>query len=504
MNLIVLIGLLRWRLGMKRHEICAFLETKGIFLSTGTISNRSLDFLLLFKQLHLNKSQEIKALIERKGCMILHMDGTHRSGGRVVFLLQEGIKNIVINADLIPSEAEEHVEPILSDFKNTYGSPVVIVRDMAKGIKLSAAKVFPNAPQQICQIHFLSDLEKDLITEYHNNLKNSIVRHKLTSKLKALRNENSGSEVNEIKKIQDRWIHIAVDHLLHPIEKHVKWIRQPISYFIQYRRIKEVYDLVKRLISCNASNNFVHKPLMELYASLKSVLEDAKVFEYSCILEQILQWLDELRDHLRITRKNNLKDSLPIDIKFEDILTKIKEVLLKIRIESWKLGKQYQQIASTIIDAFECHWEELFVPEPIVNGKNVSFRRHNNGLESSHRRTRKAIRERTGRSETNREMEQFGDLLAILSNLWNETYQKEILHDVVDIARSFSPFVKDLPMLRKKYRETRSDGAILIDDVKRLKVLENFIEVFEANEHDTELISALQSILDIDNSGVIV
>src|SRR5660398_13930 len=47
MNLIILIGLLHWRLGMKRHEICGFLETKGIFLSTGTISNRSLDFLLL-------------------------------------------------------------------------------------------------------------------------------------------------------------------------------------------------------------------------------------------------------------------------------------------------------------------------------------------------------------------------------------------------------------------------------------------------------------------------
>ncbi len=119
MNLIILIGLLHWRLGMKRHEICGFLETKGIFLSTGTISNRSLDFLLLFKQFHINNSQKIKAFIERKGCMILHMDGTHRSGGRVVFVLQEGIDNIVINADLIPSESEEHVDPVLLDFKNS-------------------------------------------------------------------------------------------------------------------------------------------------------------------------------------------------------------------------------------------------------------------------------------------------------------------------------------------------------------------------------------------------
>ncbi len=76
LNVTILIGLLRWRLGQKRHEMRAFLRTKGIALSTGTISNRSLDFLLLFKQLHESKTAEIKALIDRNGGMILHMDGT--------------------------------------------------------------------------------------------------------------------------------------------------------------------------------------------------------------------------------------------------------------------------------------------------------------------------------------------------------------------------------------------------------------------------------------------
>ncbi len=114
-------------------------------------------------------------------------------------------------------------------------------------------------------------------------------------------------------------------------------------------------------------------------------------------------------------------------------------------MESRKLGSQYQQIASTINNTFESHWDELFVPDPIIDGKKVPFRRHNNGLESSHRRIRKGIRERTGKSETNREMEQFGDLLAILSNLWNEVYQKEILYDMEDLGSSSSMFVKDLP-----------------------------------------------------------
>jgi len=37
-------------------------------------------------------------------------------------VLQEGINNIVLNADLIPSEAEENVDPVLLNFKNSYGS----------------------------------------------------------------------------------------------------------------------------------------------------------------------------------------------------------------------------------------------------------------------------------------------------------------------------------------------------------------------------------------------
>ena len=57
-------------------------------------------------------------------------------------------------------------------------------------------------------------------------------------------------------------------------------------------------------------------------------------------------------------------------------------------------------------------------------GKKVPFRRHNNVLESSHHRIRIGIRERTGKYEANREMQQFGKLFAILSNLWNEVHQK--------------------------------------------------------------------------------
>ncbi|MCD6455937.1 MAG: hypothetical protein J7K81_04005, partial [Methanophagales archaeon] len=215
---------------------------------------------------------------------------------------------------------------------------------MAKGLALCASNIFPNKPQQICQVHFIRNLEKDLVTGYHKRLKYAMVKHGLTRRLRALRNAESGD--NDMKKLQQRWVHIAVDYLLYPIEKHVKWISHPISYIVQYYRIREVSNLVNRLIRWNASNQFVYKPLMDLNTCLRSVLEDSEVFKYYCLLDKTLEWLDELRDNLRLSRRTNLKDTPPDDIDLEVITKNIRVVLARISEESRERGGEYPQIAS--------------------------------------------------------------------------------------------------------------------------------------------------------------
>ncbi len=499
LKLTILIGLLRWRLGMKRFEIKVFLQMKGVPISEGAISYRSLDFLLLFKELHKSRKKKIKTYVDQRGGIILHIDGTYRSGGKVVFVLQEDINDIIIDADLIPTEATEHVNPILSEFKEAYGSPLVVVRDMGKGLAQSATTIFPGSPQQICQVHFIRDLEKDLVTKYHKNVKSAIVKHKLTPKLKALRSNKH--QFNEIIDLEERWVHVAVDYLLYPVEKHIKWISLPIAYFVQYRRVKEIYGYVKRLIELNASKNLFCKPLVDLKACLKSVLDDPNVVCFYSLLEKTLEWLDKLREQLQITRKNHLKDNHQDETDIETVKKNVKEILNSIHNEGKDLGGKYPKIASDINAAFDNHWDELFVPNPIINGKKIHFKRHNNGLESSHRRTRKSIRERTGRSETNCEMEQFGDLLAIASNLWNKTYQEKVLDDVDDLCTTLLPFVNNLPKLRKEYHDVRRGPEIPIHDSKRLDILEKFLNVLESTEFQDTLIPELQSILCVTNEA---
>lgn len=494
-NVIILIGLLRWRLGMKRSAIQKFLRSKGIDLSTGTISNRSLDFLLLFKQLHRGKKDQIIAFFKKIRGIILHVDGTHKSGGEVVFVLQEGLSDIIINSDLIPSEAQEHVSPLLTDFKEHFGSPLVIVRDMAKGISLSASSVFPETPQQICQIHFIRNLEKSLVMNAHKSLKKSIVGHNFTSKIRDLRTlvYTDMSQKNH----QKLWVHMAVDYLLHPLMKRTKWLSCPISYYIQYIRIKEISDLVRRLIFSNATNFFVCQPVMELDKFLKQILEDSEVSCNFDLVQRTLGWLDDLRIHLGITRTNHLKDSLSEVANIDATLKDIKKALVRIVKEGKELGGKNKQITASIKSSFDGHWEELFVPDPIVDGKRITFKRHNNSLESSHRRIRKSIRERTGNSETNREMEQFGDLLAIISNLWNENYQKEIIGDMNDFARHLSPFVEELSHLRNEYRVVRMGPELPIPDNKRKHYLELFVRSLESERPMEDMMLVFQSFFQV-------
>jgi len=497
LNVVVLIGLLKWRLGMKRCEIQLFLQGKGMYLSTGVISNRSLDFLLLFKQFHEGNGDKLRVLFARQKGVILHVDGTFRSGGMVVYVLQDDCSEIVVDASLIPSEAEEHVTHIFSDFKERYGSPLGVVRDMAEGPASGVSKVFPGAFQQICQVHFIRVFEKDLISDLHKTLKGLIVKHKFTSGLKVLRGD--GTVVDDIASLQRRWVHVIVDYLVYPLDGRVKWLSRSISYYEQYRRVKEVTVLVRRIILCNAGHNFICREVMELNICLLSILEDPKITHMGYLLQKTMGWLNDLRNHLRVTRENHLKDFSQGEISLEDCKKNIRKKLAEILQESRELGEKYEQIASKINKGFESHWDELFVPDPLVDGKRITFRRHNNSLESSHRRIRKAIRERTGRGETNREMEQFGDLIAILSNLWNKTYQKEILSDVKNLAVSLSPFVKDLPKLRKEYHEVRAGPEIPIPDDKRMDVLQEFVETLESGKSYDELQSLLKKILYVKN-----
>ncbi|MCW3129158.1 MAG: hypothetical protein N2V75_03550 [Methanophagales archaeon] len=101
----IAVGLLRWFFNLQREEIQLLFAVRGTEISTGEISNLSEEFLLRFYALHRRYIPLIKALIEKKGGMVLHLDGTGESGDEIVFTGKDGKTGITLDAQIMPAES---------------------------------------------------------------------------------------------------------------------------------------------------------------------------------------------------------------------------------------------------------------------------------------------------------------------------------------------------------------------------------------------------------------
>ena len=87
----IAIGIMRWLMDYQISEIQILLESRGISISTGEISNLSREFLLRFYCIHRRhmKDMELKEYM-------LHLDRTGESGGEIVFMAKDGITGIIM------------------------------------------------------------------------------------------------------------------------------------------------------------------------------------------------------------------------------------------------------------------------------------------------------------------------------------------------------------------------------------------------------------------------
>lgn len=165
------------------------MESRGISVSTGEISNMSREFLLRFYCIH---QRHMKNLHPSE--YILHLDGTGESGDEIVFMAMDGITGITLDACIMPSESIEYITPFLRGINNLFGDPVSVLRDMSPAIKESVSDVFPGILQLICHYHFVKDLGKDAFSSYLE-LRASMVSTKVLvhiSKIKVAEKEPDG------------------------------------------------------------------------------------------------------------------------------------------------------------------------------------------------------------------------------------------------------------------------------------------------------------------------
>ena len=299
----VAVGLLRWLMDYQISEIQILLESRGISISTGEISNLSREFLLRFYCIHRRhmKDMELKEYM-------LHLDGTGESGGEIVFMAKDGITGITMDACIMPSESIEYITPFLRGIKNLFGDPVSVLRDMSPAIKESVSDVFPGILQLICHYHFVKDLGKDVFSSYPE-LRASMVSTKVLvhiSKIKVPEKEPDG--VNGIVYAEKLWITIASEYILHPrvIPSKFPFV---LPYFEVIKRCMEIKDMLKSIIRWNALHMKLVKPVSDLYTAVMEITDDPIVLEKYRIIVRTWSWFEGVRMALRVSREMSSGES---------------------------------------------------------------------------------------------------------------------------------------------------------------------------------------------------
>lgn len=486
-KVLISVGFLRWFFNYQREEIQLLFETRGVHISTGEISYLSEEFLLRFYVIHKRHVLQMKNVFREKG-IVLHLDGTAEAGDEITFTAKEGITGITIDSWIMPSERQEYIKPFLAGIRDVFGSPVVVVRDMWSETSESVSEVFPGVPQQICHYHFVRNLGSVIFKYRYERLRQAVLNTKVLAGFLAMQKAKhlGGDQWGGTIVIAQRyWVMLAIEYILYPRERKSGY-PFVLPYLEVLHRAFEVKSMLRRIVMWNAAHNFGVHITLDFTGKLRKLVENSDVKTRYHQIMRIWVWFEKVRKVLRVSRDLSGKEQNTIPTSAEDMKTKLKQVLKKIENESCGLDDEFQKASEKIRKICQDHMEELFVKVDDQDGNEMKIVRHNGVEELNHRWSRMHIRRRTGRSRTAKEMTKYGALLAVLSNLENETYVKEVLTDVKDFVYEMQSVTNEEIQDARKLIRKHPHRPLVYSDKKRPELLKKFVEILEDSDGGSE------------------
>ncbi len=477
-KVIIAIGFLRWLFNYQREEIQLFLEGRGIHISTGEISILSEEFLLRFYVLQNKHGSQMKNIFEKNGGYILHLDGSAESGDEITFTAKEGMTGFTIDSWIMPSEGREYIIPFLESIRDKYGKPLTVVRDMWEEIAVSVSEVFPGISQQVCHYHFVRNLGDIIFKHRYEELRKIILRTKLLARILALEKicMDGISSHERILIAEHYWVSLATEYVLYPRER-----KSDYPFVLPYMEIINraigVLEMLKKIVMWNARHNIGVKVVLKFEDYLKKLTETMEIKAFYSKIRIIQLWFENIRKVLRVSREFSEKEQNVFPTKVNEIEPKFYDTIMKIKDEGRKLGGEFVEISMKIFQNCYDHMDELFVEVKDVNGKEIRIIRHNGIEELNHRWSRMHIRRRTGRNRTTTEMEKYGALLAVFSNIENEDYVKTVLADVKDFIKEMQDVTGKELLEARKMIKTFPQSPLIRSDAERPGILKEFIKL---------------------------
>lgn len=163
LDIIALIGTLRYHEHRSVPEIHATLRERGVLISQRSVTNL-LDRYDELLALRLGDNERLREVTRRQGRVVLGIDGMQpQVGHEVLWVVRDCLSGEVLAARSLLSAGEDDLAALLQEVRRGLDVPVAgVVSDGQRSIRNAVAAALPGVPHQLCHFHYLREAARPL------------------------------------------------------------------------------------------------------------------------------------------------------------------------------------------------------------------------------------------------------------------------------------------------------------------------------------------------------
>lgn len=161
LDVIALVGFLRYRRHQSLAEIHHSLHKRGLTIGERTVLN----LLARYEELvtiHITDRERLQSLVQKQGSLILALDGLRPDvGHEVLWVIRDCVSGEILLARPLLSERETDLVTLLKEVQDALSVPIRgVISDGQHSIRNAVATAFPEIPHQLCHFHYLREAAK--------------------------------------------------------------------------------------------------------------------------------------------------------------------------------------------------------------------------------------------------------------------------------------------------------------------------------------------------------
>jgi Transposase, Mutator family len=163
LDVIALVGALRYAEHKSVPEIHTHLKGRGLVASQRTVSNL-LDRYDELLAVVLTDDARLNGLLAFQGKVILAIDGLQPDvGHEVLWVLRDCLSGEILLARSLLSARQQDLAGLLGEVRDALKVPIAaVVSDGQQSIRKAVAKALPEVPHQLCQFHYLREAARPI------------------------------------------------------------------------------------------------------------------------------------------------------------------------------------------------------------------------------------------------------------------------------------------------------------------------------------------------------